>query len=96
MAPRRACWPAFALSVAAVFVCSLATTAPVAAAFKTGNEGNDVVPGSYIIQVNTSSAALSKRGMTPFTVRLLIQLYPPSLSIEMPVSKETQRRSAWY
>lgn len=69
MAPRRSRFAALSVAGAAFVVCTLAT-APLAAAFKTGTSGSDVVPGSYIIQVNTSSAALSKRGMTPFTVRL--------------------------
>ncbi|GAA5984107.1 hypothetical protein JCM10908_006053 [Rhodotorula pacifica] len=53
------------VAAAAAFVCSTSLV-PVASAFKTGQANNDVVRGGYIIQVDTSSAALSKRGMTPF------------------------------
>ncbi|BGP55847.1 hypothetical protein JCM8202v2_003454 [Rhodotorula sphaerocarpa] len=58
-----------ALAAAAVFVCS--SSLPVASAFHVhghgGSTGGDVVPGSYIVQVDTSASTLSKRGMTPFT-----------------------------
>lgn len=70
MAPRRSRCAALS-AAAAVFVVCCSAFVPSAAAFKTGKSGGDVVPGSYILQVNTSSAALSKRGMTPFTVRLI-------------------------
>lgn len=66
MAPRRSRCAALS-AAAAVFVVCCSAFVPSAAAFKTGKSGGDVVPGSYILQVNTSSAALSKRGMTPFT-----------------------------
>lgn len=81
MAPRRSRFAALSVAAAA-FVCTLAT-APIAAAFKTGNSGSNVVPGSYIIQVNTSSAALSKRGMTPFTVRLSLNFLPLPAEISL-------------
>lgn len=64
-----------ALAAAAVFVCS--SSLPVASAFHVhghgGSTGGDVVPGSYIVQVDTSASTLSKRGMTPFTVREVLQ-----------------------
>ena len=81
MAPRRSRFAALSVAAAA-YVCTLAT-APIAAAFKTGNSGSNVVPGSYIIQVNTSGAALSKRGMTPFTVRPSLNFLPLSPEISL-------------
>ncbi|POY75116.1 hypothetical protein BMF94_1746 [Rhodotorula taiwanensis] len=41
---------------------------PVASAFKQGDSnGGDVIPGSFILQVDTTPSTLSKRGMSPFS-----------------------------